>query len=65
MIVNKKNNIINFEDLKIRSEAKEPQVKGCAATSHNIGICRIIYKDLTINFWHKNNAYTCNVDRGN
>ena len=59
------NNIVLFEYLKERSETQEAQANECADISHNVGICRIVYKDIIINFWHKNHAYTCNVERGN
>ncbi|MBL6785505.1 MAG: hypothetical protein ISQ32_04305 [Rickettsiales bacterium] len=59
------NNIVNFNDLKTRYELKNNKGNGCAAKNPNKRICRIIYKDITINFWHNNHAYSCNVERGN
>ena len=45
------NNIVLFEYLKERSETQKAQANECADISHNVGICRIVYKDIIINFF--------------
>lgn len=62
------NNIVSFETIKKQHEARQAlleRARRAQEKQHNVGICRIIYKDIVINFWHKNDSYTCNVERGN
>ncbi len=65
MVKNTNHNIVLFENLKKHSELTQMEAKAGFGAKLNTGICRIIYKDIIINFWHKDNAYTCNVERGN
>ena len=59
------NNLVNFSDLQKKAKTREIYKKTAFEVDNRKRICRIIYKDITINFWHKDNAYTCNVERGN
>ena len=59
--LNKKNNIINFPEIK-KQEHKQIIESPNYADSN---FCTIIYKDIRINFGYKDNAYSCIVERGN
>jgi hypothetical protein len=59
------NNLVNFSDLQKKAKTREINRFNEFEGDDKKRICRIIYKDITINFWHKDNAYTCNVERGN
>lgn len=59
------NNLVNFSDLQKKAKTREINRRNAFEGDDKKRICRIIYKDITINFWHKDNAYTCNVERGN
>ncbi|MDC0857539.1 hypothetical protein OAP83_02365 [Rickettsiales bacterium] len=59
------NNVVNFSALQKQAKTRETNRRSAFEGDDKKRICRIIYKDITINFWHKDNAYTCNVERGN
>ena len=59
------NNVVNFSALQQQAKTRKKNRLIAFEGDDKKRICRIIYKDITINFWHKDNAYTCNVERGN
>ena len=59
------NNLVNFSDLQKKAKTREIYRSNVFVGDDKKRICRIIYKNITINFWHKDYAYTCNVERGN
>jgi hypothetical protein len=59
------NNLVNFSELQKKAKMRAINKQTAFEDDNRKRICRIIYKDITINFWHKDNAYTCNVERGN